>query len=222
MSSDTPNYLITIPIYEGVDLMDVAGPCEFFGWWASAATDRNITVTLAAETIDPVTARGGVKLSPMQTFTEYYKNEMQTNLLWTPGGDPNALAAMMKGGPYLDFLDQQSEKADWVTSVCEGAMLLAAAGLLNGYMATTHWAFIPCFSAFPEIKVAEGFPRFVVDRNRATGGGISSGLDESLELIRRIAGEEMAQDVQLNTQYYPCPPVSSVIPGSTSCPIPGY
>lgn len=219
--STVPNFLITIPIYEGVDVMDVAAPFEFFGWWASADTTRNITVMLVAETMTPVKSRGGMMMTPMQTFDDYYQNKTQTNLIWTPGGDPNALGVLMKGGPYLDFLNQQSAAADWVTSVCEGAMLLAAAGLLNGYTATTHWYFLPCFANF-KVTPAPGYPRFWVDGNRVTGGGISSGLDESLELIRLIAGEEMAQAVQLNTQYYPEPPVTSTIPGSTTCIIPGY
>lgn len=63
----------------------------------------------------------------------------------------------MRGGPYLDFLKAQSAGADHVSSVCEGALLLAAAGLLDGYRATTHWAFIPCLKQFPAIKVADGF-----------------------------------------------------------------
>lgn len=71
----------------------------------------------------------------------------------------------------------RGKKARFVTSVCEGALLLAAAGLLDGYEATTHWAFIPCLKEFPTVKVVEGNPRFVVDRNRVTGGGISSGLE---------------------------------------------
>lgn len=62
---------------------------------------------------------------------------------------------------------------------------LAAAGLLDGDLATTHWAFIPCLAAYPQVNVAQGYPRFVVDRNRVTGGGVSSGLDEAFKLVRR-------------------------------------
>ena len=98
-------------------------------------------------------------------------------------------------------------------------MLLAKAGLLDGFQATTHWAFIPCFKQFPKIKVAEGNPRFVVDRNRITGGGVSSGLDESLKLVELIAGYAVAQQVQLVTQYFPCPPVSGTITPATTCPL---
>jgi transcriptional regulator GlxA family with amidase domain len=67
--------------------------------------------------------------------------------------------------------------------------------------------------------VAEGYPRFVVDRNRVTGGGISSGLDEALKIVELLAGYEVAQQVQQFTQYYPCPPVASTIPATNTCPL---
>ena len=100
-------------------------------------------------------------------------------------------------------------------------MLLAAAGLLDGYEATTHWAFIPCLTErFPKVKVVGGHPRYCLDRNRLTGGGISSGLDEALALIQLLMGTGRAQYVQQSTQYYPRPPVTSEIPRATSCPLP--
>lgn len=121
---------------------------------------------------------------------------------------------------YLDFIKQQSEKAVYVTSVCEGALILASAGLLDGYEATTHWAFVPCLKKFCKVKVADGYPRFVVDRNRITGGGISSGLDEALELIARASSYEIARQVQLVTQYFPQPPINGSIPDqNNSCPL---
>lgn len=219
MSDPIPNFDIVMPIYEGVDLMDVAGPYEFFSWWAGAVKEtENVTITLAAETSAPVKSRDKFILTPNQTFDYYYENNLQANMIWTPGGNPDNLHYLMQPGtPYMNFLNQQAEHADWVTSVCEGALLLAAAGLLDGYSATTHWYFYPCLEQFKEVTVVPDYPRFVRDRNRMTGGGISSGLDESLELIRIIAGEAMAQNVQLNTQYYPEPPVSSTIPGSSDC-----
>lgn len=123
-------------------------------------------------------------------------------------------------GKMLAFLRQQSHGARYVASVCEGALLLAAAGLLDGYQVTTHWAFIPCLRQhFPKVKVVDGHPRFHLDRNRLTGGGISSGLDEALELVRLLRGEQVAQSVQQTTQYYPEPPISSEIPAAVGCPL---
>jgi cyclohexyl-isocyanide hydratase len=83
---------------------------------------------------------------------------------------------------------------------------------------TTHWAFIPCLAKY-RVRVAEGLPRFVLDRNRLTGGGISSGLDEAFKLVELLAGYEAAQAIQRTTQYYPCPPVASELEPVTSCPL---
>ena len=99
--------------------------------------------------------------------------------------------------------------------------MLAAAGLLDGYTVTTHWAFIASLTGlFPNVSVAPDYPRYCLDRNRLTGGGVSSGLDEALELIQLTLGTAVAQQVQLTTQYYPQPPVSSQITAATSCPLP--
>ena len=104
-------------------------------------------------------------------------------------------------------------------------MILAAAGLLDGYEATTHWAFLPCFARYPEIRVAPDYPRFIVDRDRVTGGGISSGLDEALKVIALLRGDDAAKDVQLTIQYHPRPPfdwgdpAQAGTPPATSCPV---
>jgi len=101
-------------------------------------------------------------------------------------------------------------------------MLLASAGLLDGYEATTHWAFVPCLKKYSQITVADGYPRFVVDRNRITGGGISSGLDEALEVIARVSSYQIACQVQLVTQYFPQPPINGGIPDRNDyCPLDG-
>jgi transcriptional regulator GlxA family with amidase domain len=126
---------------------------------------------------------------------------------------------MMSGpdGDYLDFMRDRSRTAKYVCSVCEGALLLAKAGLLDGYECTTHWQFIPCLKKIGHPKVVEGFPRFVLDRNRLTGGGISSGLDESLKLVELLTDYATAQQVQQTIQYYPCPPVASTLTDVKIC-----
>ncbi len=221
MTKKTNAFNITIPIYEGVDLMDVAAPFEMFNWMGFYwKTERDVTVRLVAETTKIINTRDKLKLTPDISFDQCYKNDLRTDLLWVPGGGVDNLRQMMKNAVYLNFIKKQSEKAVYITSVCEGAMLLASAGLLDGYEATTHWAFIPCLKKFSKIKVAEGFPRYVVDRNRVTGGGISSGLDEALELIALISSYEIAKQVQLVTQYFPQPPLNgSITDSSAKCPL---
>ena len=204
--------LIGIPVYGDVNLLDVTGPYEMLSW-------AGLDVQLFAETPGLVACRGGLSIQ----VTKAFEHAPAFDVIWVPGGDPDALARQM-GDPkrlYLDFLIRQSAHARYVASVCEGAMLLAAAGLLDGYEATTHWAFIPCLTErFPKVKVVGGHPRYCLDRNRLTGGGISSGLDEALALIQLLMGTGRAQYVQQSTQYYPRPPVTSEIPRATSCPLP--
>ena len=206
--------IIGIPVYDGVDLLDVTGPYEMFNW--VTAPGLTIEAVLVAETRREVTSRDGVTFRPHKSF----RQAGQLDVLWVPGGDPAALKRLMTDEKrrYLDFLVRQSKNARIVASVCEGALLLAAAGLLDGYRATTHWAFIPCLKRFPKVRVVRGHPRFVVDGNRITGGGISSGLDEALRLIEILTSTEIAQSVQRTTQYYPKPPVRSVLPAAGDCP----
>jgi cyclohexyl-isocyanide hydratase len=206
---------IGIPIYNKVDLLDVAAPREMFFVMKDSVPD--VEVYLLSADGCGVTTRDGMTIGAEMAFAD----APRFDVIWVPGGDPSALTKLMNEQPcvYLDFLIAASKHARYVASVCEGALLLAAAGLLDGYEATTHWAFIPCLKQYPEIRVVEGYPRFVVDGNRITGGGISSGLDEALKMVELLSSYEVAQDVQQFTQYYPAPPVASVIPPAGPCPL---
>ena len=226
-------FTIGIPIYDQVDLMDIAAPCEMFFWmnqtWQTrTAKQKSAQVLLVAATNATVTTAAGVAISPNVTFTGC----AQLDMLWVPGGYPTALKERMNDPVFLTFLKEQSEGAKFVASVCEGALLLASAGLLDGYKATTHWAFMSCLRRFKKVKVVRGYPRFVVNKNKAgkyvvTGGGISSGLDEALKLVELItnevlgdnSGTDVAKGVQLTTQYLPRPPFKGKIPGSKKCPL---
>ncbi|HEU0297960.1 MAG TPA: DJ-1/PfpI family protein [Longimicrobium sp.] len=222
----TPETLtIGIPIYDLVDPLDVAGPYEVFSN-VTIGDKRALRVLVLAEKAGKdvsVPTRFGLELVPQAAFDEVE----HLDVLWVPGGDPKALNRLMKGGPYLDALKRWSTNARLVTSVCEGAMLLAAAGLLNGYRATTHWAFIRCFARFPGIDPVPlnpddpecQWPRFVVDRNRVTGGGISSSLDEALQVVLMLFGQQVAESVQVTIQYFPDPPVQGAIPVPPGCPL---
>ncbi|HEV7425782.1 MAG TPA: DJ-1/PfpI family protein [Thermoanaerobaculia bacterium] len=209
--------IIGIPIYEKVDLLDVAAPAEIFDSMKANAPQLKVEVCLVAEHRGDVLTRAGVTIKADKCFDEV----PHIDVLWVPGGDPSALNKLMHDPKrtYLNFLITRAANAQYVTSVCEGALLLAKAGLLDGYLATTHWAFIPCLKQFKAVNVANGYPRFVVDRNRVTGGGISSGLDEALKMVELLAGYEVAQQVQQFTQYYPAPPVASMIPEAGGCPL---
>jgi cyclohexyl-isocyanide hydratase len=203
---------IVMPVYQGVEMLDMCGPYDMFRW-------AGFDVVLVTE--DPgstVTFNKGFEFHADRGLDE----PIECDAMWVPGGDPAALAGMIGGKDpvFMQFLVEQAAVSRYVCSVCEGAILLAAAKLLDGYEATTHWAFIPTLlEKYTDVTVAAGHPRFVLDRNRLTGGGISSGLDEALKLVELLAGRERAEAVQQTTQYYPDPPVASAIPNTVESPL---
>jgi cyclohexyl-isocyanide hydratase len=112
---------------------------------------------------------------------------------------------------YINFLKAHGEHAQYITSVCTGALVLAAAGLLKDYKATTHWRSLELLKMF-DVEVVKD--RIVVDRSRITGGGVTAGIDFGLLLTSIIGGEDMAKTVQLMLEYQPMPPFNSGSPSS--------
>lgn len=207
-----PPIRIAIPVYDHVDMLDVTGPYEMFDW-------AGFKIDVIAATPGMVMFRSAFCFQVKLGFDDC---PGPYDAVWVPGGDPQALANIIAdpAQTYLNFVRTLSASARITASVCEGASLLAAAGLLDGYRATTHWAFIDCFARWPKVIPVTTNPRFVVDRDRLTGGGISSGLDEALQLIMMLTDRATAESVQLSTQYFPDPPVSGTIPPPPACPIP--
>jgi cyclohexyl-isocyanide hydratase len=203
---------LVIPVYGDVDLLDVAGVWEMMSW-------AGVEVDIAAVEAGEVAARAGFTFKAK----DFAHARGPYSAIWVPGGEPKALARLMgdPDGPYLRYVKAQAKRAEWICSVCNGAGLLAAAGLLDGHEATTHWGFVPCLmKLFPKVKVADGHPRFVISGNRLTGGGISSGLDAALKLIELLTDADTARRAQQTTQYYPDPPVTSRIPNVVDCDLP--
>jgi cyclohexyl-isocyanide hydratase len=203
---------IIMPVYEHVDMLDICGPYEMFRW-------AGFEVDLVAEVPGLVPFNNGFSFEVPKGFGA----AAPCDALWVPGGDPDSLVRIIHDPEqtYLDFLVCQAAESRYVCSVCEGALLLAAAGLLDGYEVTTHWAFIPyLIENHPNVAIADGHPRFRLDRDRLTGGGISSGLDEALKLIELLTDTATAESVQQITQYYPVPPVNSEIPNVIASPMP--
>lgn len=203
-----------IPVYEGVNLLDVAGPYEMFSW---VPKKKGLEAVILSADGGPVTTISGMRFEAHASFASV----PTLDILWVPGGDSDVIGELMSdpSSLYFAYIKQVAERATWVCSVCEGALLLARAGLLDGHRATTHWAVINCLKRFKRITVDTTHQRFVVSGNRLTGGGISSGLDEALQLIAMVFGEPTAEGVQVNTQYFPVPPVSGTIPPTPRCGI---
>lgn len=124
-------------------------------------------------------------------------------------GWPAADFELLDDAEVIEFLRSRGEQAKWVTSVCTGAVLLGAAGLLRGYRAATHWFARDSLALFGATPTNE---RWVIDRNRATGGGVTAGIDFGLAVLSHLAGPELARVVQLALEYSPQPPFRSGTP----------
>jgi len=192
---------IGIFIFPKVTQLDATGPYEVF------ARIPGATVELIASTAAPVVTEWGMTVAPTVTI----ENVAQLDLLCMPGG--GGINALLDDAAVLDFLSRQGSRAEYVTSVCTGSLVLGAAGLLRGYRATTHWLSLDLLSIFGAIPVAE---RIVFDRNRITGGGITAGIDFGLAVASKIAGDEAAREIQLMMEYDPHPPFQSGSPATAS------
>jgi cyclohexyl-isocyanide hydratase len=182
---------IVMLLYPRLTQLDLTGPFEVFARFPELKTH------LAWKSLDPVTDGSGLRLLPTTTLAE----APQADILFVPGG-PGQID-LMADDEVLDFLRRQAAGAVYVTSVCTGSLVLAAAGLLTGYRATCHWLSLAQLSLFGCEPVSE---RVVVDRNRVTGAGVTSGIDFALTLAAALFGEERAQRVQLSMEYDPQPP----------------
>ena len=124
-----------------------------------------------------------------------------------PGGP--GTDALTGGGPVADWLRAVDQSTTWTTSVCTGSLTLAAAGLLTGRRATSHWTAMEQLARFGAVPVTE---RVVFDGKYATAAGVSAGIDMGLTLAGRIAGDEVAQSIQLMMEYDPQPPYDAGSP----------
>lgn len=184
-------------LFPDVTQLDLTGPAQVLSRLGNARID------LVAKTRDPVATDAGFALLSTATFAEV----ASAHILCVPGGF--GTVAAMEDAETLAWLRQVAESATWVTSVCTGSLLLAAAGLLTGYRAACHWASREQLAWFGAEPVAE---RVVFDRNRVTGGGVTAGIDFALALTAAIRGEDHAKFVQLSLEYDPAPPFDSGSP----------
>ncbi len=176
---------------------------DFVGAHEVLARIPGASIRLLAEGPGPVRSDLGLELSPDTCFSD----APPLDLVLVPGGPGQV--EQMENPVLLRFLQEQEAQARWLTSVCTGALLLGAAGLLRGYRATTHWRCIDLLPALGAIPVRK---RVVADRNRITAAGVSAGIDMALFLAAMLAGEQTAQAIQLGLEYDPQPPFGSGSP----------
>lgn len=174
--------------------LDLTGPFEVLHRVPGAQ------VHLVWKSEAPVVAASGLAIAPTTTLAAC----PPLDVLVVPGG--RGQIDLTNDDEVLSFLSAQGRAARYVTSVCTGSLLLGAAGLLDGYEATTHWAYLDLLPAFGARPVRR---RVVVDRNRITAGGVTAGIDFGLRLVADLAGEPVARAVQLSLEYDPDPPFRS-------------
>jgi cyclohexyl-isocyanide hydratase len=191
-------------LYEGSTLLDFAGATQVF---ASAG----FAPVWAAACLDPITTTGGVQVLPGDTF-DGVRQKGAVEILFVPGGGPKVGEAM-QDATTISFIRDMGRQARYAGSVCTGAFLVAAAGLFDGCEVTTYWSQRENLALFPNLRVAAGYPRWVVYGNRFSGGGISSSIDLALELVSLVSGPTRSMATQLSDQYAPNPPYTSGDPG---------
>jgi cyclohexyl-isocyanide hydratase len=196
--SPTPTR-IGLLLFPGMTQLDFTGPYEVF------ARLPDSVVHIVAKSLDPVRTDRGLMLIPTVT----YRDCPLLDVVVVPGGPGQQ--PLMEDAAVLDFLRHQAEGAQYVTSVCTGALVLGAAGLLRGYRATTHWLALPLLPLLGAIPVAA---RIVVDRNRVTGGGVTAGIDFGLKLAALLRGDRVAEQIQLQMEYDPQPPFAAGSPAT--------
>jgi cyclohexyl-isocyanide hydratase len=181
-------------LYPGLTQLDLTGPFEVLHRVPGAQ------VHLVWRSLEPVEADSKLRLGPTTTLGAC----PDLDVLFVPGG--GGQMPLMKDREVLEFLHRQGTKAKFVTAVCTGSLLLGAAGLLEGYEAATHWAFMDLLSLFGARPVRQ---RVVVDRNRITGGGVTAGIDFGLKLAALLSSDTVAKAIQLGLEYNPEPPFKS-------------
>jgi len=185
---------VGILVFPNVQQLDLTGPYEVLASWPKAR------VRLVWKTLDPVVASTGLVLRPDATYDDC----PQLDVLCVPGG--SGINALLSDSATLAFLRNQADGARFVTSVCTGALVLGAAGLLVGKRATTHWASFDLLSRLGAIPTRG---RYVRDGRLMTGGGVTAGIDFGLALLAELAGDATARAVQLHLEYAPAPPFDS-------------
>lgn len=204
MGLDRP--VIGLLVYPGMFLQDVIGPLTVF---------QNLMakdIHLLWKEPGPIegTSERGVPLVTVHATTGFKDCPEHLDVLMIPGGVEGTFAAMVDP-EVLDFLDRQAPRTRFLTSVCTGSLVLGAAGLLNGYRATSHWALrdvLPAAGAIP----TDG--RVVRDRNRITAGGVTAGIDFGLSLVAILRNQFDAEAIQLMLEYDPAPPFDAGHPRS--------
>jgi cyclohexyl-isocyanide hydratase len=186
---------IALLVYPEMTLLDLVGPQTCF-------SALGMTMHLVWKTLTPLMTESGIEIMPTTTFAQCPHD---LEILFIPGSTLGT-TPLVRDPVVVEFVRSRGERAKLVTSVCTGSLLLGAAGLLRGYKATSHWF---TRELLPEIEAIRVDARYVEDRNRITGAGVTSGIDFGLRVVERLRGRETAETTQLLMEYAPDPPFNA-------------
>jgi len=194
---------VAIYLWQNMFMLDALVPHQILGLMPE------LNVYTFARTTEPFTSDTGMKL-----IADYDLESVPQPDILIVGGGANPLSEM-KDETVIAALRKIGESAEMVTSVCDGSLILAQAGLLDGYRATTHWAYMDLLQQYPGVEVCAD-ERVVTDRSRMTGGGCTSALDFAFTLIAAVIGPEAASAAELAFQYDPQPPMGTGSPAKAT------
>lgn len=197
MIDDDVHLTIGSLLFDGIDQIDLTGPFEVL------SRLPNATHRIYAKRSEPVRDIQGLRLVPDATLGE----APRLDILHVPGGPGQE--ALMDDMAALEWLRQKAAGSRKVLSVCTGALLLGAAGLLRGRRATTHWASLHLLPSFGAIPVNQ---RVVIDGDWIFAAGVTAGIDGALQLAAVLRGEDAARRIQLDIAYAPEPPFDAGTP----------
>jgi transcriptional regulator GlxA family with amidase domain len=199
---------IAIALYPGFTALDAIGPYQVF------SVAPGTSVVLCAATPGRLSDDNGL----LQLDVEHGLTDVpRPDVLVVPGGPGSAVAAA-EDGPLVDWVRSAHEHTTFTTSVCTGAQVLGAAGLLRGLTATTHWCYADRLADYGATATEQRVV-FEDEARVVTAAGVSSGIDMALAVLGRLAGDEMAQAVQLGIEYDPQPPYDAGSPTKAPGPI---
>jgi len=180
-------------VYPGLTLQDILGPVQT--WMVLPEME----VQLVWKKQGPVVSDCGFPVVATHDYDSAWKDP---DILLVGGGAKPTLD-ILEDAETLAFVADRGAGAKWVTSVCTGSLVLGAAGLLQGYRSACHWSMLDHLAAFGAIPSSD---RFVIDRNRASGGGVTAGIDFGIKVVSMLAGEPMGRFAELLLEYAPAPP----------------
>ena len=186
-------------LFPSMTQLDLTAPHEVF----ARMPDTN--VALMAKQPGSIRCEGGLKIVPDCSLVD----APALDILFVPGG--TGISGVIQDAESLGFLRDRARTARYITSVCTGALVLGAAGLLRGYRATTHWLSL---DLLPLVGAIPSSDRVVIDRNRITAGGVTAGIDFGLTLAAELFGRPVAERIQLMMEYSPQPPFDSGSPST--------